>query len=94
MAIPHIKSTYSLDVESVRVLESLAKRWQVSKSEVLRRAIRIAAAGDYPTKRPALDALELLQSSVRERRIDLSRWTRDVKSERLAADRRQRPQSE
>ena len=45
MAIMTIKSTYSLDVESVRVLEALAQRWDVSKSEVLRRAIRIAATG-------------------------------------------------
>ena len=43
MAISTIKSTYSLDVGSVRTLETLAKRWRVSKTEVLRRAIRIAA---------------------------------------------------
>ena len=43
MAIPKIKSTYSLDVETVRTLESLARRWNVSKTEVVRRAIRAAA---------------------------------------------------
>ena len=86
MAIPNIKSTYSLDVESVRVLEALAKRWKVSKSEVLRRAIRIAAHGDYPEKRTTLEALDQLQSSVRERRIDLEKWARDVKAERQATD--------
>ena len=42
MATPTIKSTYSLDVESVRALDDLARRWQVSKSEALRRAIRRA----------------------------------------------------
>ena len=82
MAIPNIKSTYSLDVESVRVLEALAKRWKVSKSEVLRRAIRIAANGDYPARGTTLEALDQLQSSVRERRIDLEKWSRDVKAER------------
>ena len=36
MAETIIKSTYSLDVESVRALEELARHWAVSKSEVLR----------------------------------------------------------
>ena len=85
MAIPNIKSTYSLDVESVRVLEALAQRWKVSKSEVLRRAIRIAANGDYAEGGTTLQALDRLQSSVRERSIDLEKWARDVKSERPAA---------
>ena len=93
MAIPNIKSTYSLDVESVRVLESLAKRWKVSKSEVLRRAIRIAATGDDQEKATALDVLDRLQSSVRERKIDLSNWASEVKTERLAAERRGTPDS-
>ena len=44
MATPTIKSTYSLDVESVRALDDLARRWQVSKSEALRRAIRSEAS--------------------------------------------------
>lgn len=43
MAIPRIKGTYTLDAETVRVLNSLAKRWGTSKSDVRRRAIRAAA---------------------------------------------------
>ena len=34
-----IKSTYSLDLETVRKLERLAARWKVSKSEVVRRVV-------------------------------------------------------
>ena len=34
MATMTIKSTYSLDIETVRALETLAKRWKVSKREV------------------------------------------------------------
>ena len=37
MAVQTIKSTYSLGVESVPTLEESARRWEVSKSEVLRR---------------------------------------------------------
>ena len=65
MAETVIKATYSLDVESVHTLEELARRWRVSKSEVLRRAIRGAASDDNP----ALVALERLQASVRERNV-------------------------
>lgn len=35
MATMTIKSTYSLDVGTVRTLEELARRWNVSKSEAL-----------------------------------------------------------
>jgi len=44
MAVTTIKSTYALDVETVRELEEMARAWKVSKSEALRRAIRSAAA--------------------------------------------------
>lgn len=88
MAIATIKSTYTLDVGSVRTLESLAQRWKVSKSEVLRRAIRIAASSAYPEKTGSLHALDRLQSSVRERGIDLSGWEQEVNAERLETGRR------
>lgn len=85
-----IKSTYSLDVESVRELEELAKRWNVSKSEVLRRAIRIATKENVPTQNAALDALDRLQSSLRERRIDPTQWAKELRAERRATARRLR----
>ena len=50
MAIPKIKSTYSLDVETARTLEALAQRWNVPKTEVLRRAIRAAAQEESPVR--------------------------------------------
>ena len=88
MAIPTIKSTYSLDVDSVRTLETLAKRWKVSKTEVLRRAIRIAATEGPSGHNTALGALDRLQNCVRERNVDVSRWERDLQGERRAAARR------
>ncbi len=84
MATVTIKSTYALDVESVRMLETLADRWRVSKSEALRRAIRAASREQAPANRAALDALDRLQASVRTRKIDLRRWERDVEAERRA----------
>ena len=88
MAIPTIKSTYTLDVGSVRALESLAQRWKISKSEVLRRAIRLAASTAYPEKTGPLHALDRLQSSVRERGVDLSDWEQEVNAERLETGKR------
>ena len=89
MAITTIKSTYSLDVDSVRTLEALASRWDVSKSEVIRRALRIAlVAGDDTGGSVALEALTRLQDTVRERGVDLGQWEKDLMSERAAAGRR------
>lgn len=80
--MPKTKVTYSLDADSVRALEELARQWGVSKSEALRRAIR----GDWrrQPKRAdeALHALDELQASVRSKRIDLARWEQDVRLER------------
>jgi len=89
MAITAIKSTYSLDVDSVRTLEALARRWNVSKSEVIRRALRIAAmTGDDTEGEVALEALSRLQDTVRERGVDLRGWARDLDAERKAAGHR------
>ena len=88
MAITTIKSTYSLDVGTVRALEALARRWNVSKSEALRRAIRIAASEDNPSQGTALAALDRLQTSLRERKVDVTQWTRELKAKRRAASRR------
>ena len=88
MATTTIKSTYSLDVESVRTLEALARRWQVSKSEVLRRALRIASTTRDDGESTPLEALTRLQETVRKRGVDLTEWSRDLKAERRAAERR------
>ena len=85
MAIPKIKSTYSLDVETVRTLESLARRWNVSKSEVLRRAIRAAADEKSPRTSKRIEALRQLQASVKRRGIDVEAWARETRAERRAS---------
>ena len=88
MAVTTIKSTYSLDVESIRTLEKLAQRWNVSKSEVLRRAIRVAAIDGIPSDSVALSALDQLQASLRLRKVNFARWERDLKVERRATSQR------
>ena len=91
MATATIKSTYSLDVESLRALEELARRWGVSTSEALRRAIRSEASRQPVRGGDALAALDQLQASLRARNVDLEQWAREVESGRWAAGRRRAP---
>lgn len=82
-----IKSTYSLDAESVRALDDLARRQQVSKSEALRRAIRNEARRQPAQGEDAVAALDQLQASLSARDVGLELWARDVEAGRQAAAR-------
>jgi hypothetical protein len=83
MASTTIRSTYSLDEETVRRLEVLARQWQVSKSEVLRRAIRAAAS--QPAAADRLGALDALQASVRLSDSRARSWMRNARRHRRDA---------
>jgi hypothetical protein len=87
MAITTIKTTYSLDVHTVRTLERMARRWKVSKSEALRRAIRLAAEQRDPRADDGARALDELQQSLALSREDGRRWERQVGLERRASSR-------
>jgi len=87
MATVTIKSTYALDVDTVRALEEMARRWGVSKSEALRRAIR-AAAKSPPKPDNALAALEALQESLALSPARAAAWARRARLERRAGSRR------
>jgi hypothetical protein len=85
MAIPMIKSTYTLDVATIRTLEALARRWKVSKSEALRRAI-LAASGEAPAAASErLTALGQLQRVLRLTPPQATAWARRVHTERRGA---------
>jgi hypothetical protein len=78
-----LRSTYALDVETVQLLEELARRWRTSKSEVLRRAIRTAAAQQQPDRvADRLAALERLRARLTP--AQARRWERAVRAERRA----------
>jgi hypothetical protein len=85
MATMMIKSTYVLDVETARALEDMARRWNVSKSEALRRAIRAAERGPAPGAPAALEALDSLQNSLNLDSQTARRWEKQVRAERLAS---------
>ena len=82
MAITSVRSTYSLDMETMRRIENLAERWDVSKSEVLRRAIKMA---DEETA--GAERVELLRELQRRARLtpeQVEAWVTDVRAERDA----------
>lgn len=87
MAIPRIKATYSLDTDTVRLLERLAERWDVSKSEALRRAIR-AAASASPKVGAAEAALNRWQGSLGVSEKVADAWARQARNERRASSRK------
>jgi Ribbon-helix-helix protein, copG family len=80
MATITIKATYALDVDTVRALEQTARRWKVSKSEALRRAIR-AAAHSVPGD-DASRALDELQTSLNLSGSKAEGWARRVRGDR------------
>ena len=85
MARMTIKSTYSLDVETVHLLEALARQWKVSKSEALRRAIGAAAKSEGASEKEAIQALNELQRSLRLNRSSAQQWETQVRAERRAS---------
>jgi hypothetical protein len=77
-----------MDVETTRLLEGLARRWRVSKSEALRRAIRSAASGPGEEGRDALSALDELQGSLGLSASAAARWAKESRDERRSSSRR------
>lgn len=43
MAVMSVRATYSLDAETTKTISALAKRWQTSQAEVVRRSVKLAA---------------------------------------------------
>lgn len=80
-----VRSTFSLDPETAQCLERLARRWGVSKSQVLRRAVGAAAAAeevDSPSE--AAEALRALHAKLALDDAKAARWIREIRSERSA----------
>ncbi len=61
-------------------IDNLARRWDVSKSEVLRRAVRIADEQSAGAER--VEALRRLQSSAGLSRADVESWVADIRADR------------
>ena len=87
MPIPKIKATYTLDAETIRLLERVSRRWGVSKSEALRRAIR-ASAATADDQDPGMEPLNRLQAAANLSKSAASAWARRARAERRASAKR------
>ncbi len=85
-----IRTTYALDAETVRLLERMAKRWKVSKSEALRRAIRAASERNLRATDDRVEGFLDLQRAFDLKEPEARRWERDVREERRAGSRQKR----
>jgi Ribbon-helix-helix protein, copG family len=83
-----VRSTYALDVETVRALERIAQAWRTSKSEALRRVIRAAAGEAVPEASDPLRALDGLQRTLGLTRAKARAWARATRDERRASSKR------
>lgn len=93
MATTTVKTTYALDLETVGALEALARRWNVSKSEAMRRAIRASASVHAVNVPPEpLQALDELQQVLTLAPAAAARWSSQVRAERRAGSRRREEQ--
>ena len=77
-----------MDVGTVQALEKIARRWKVSKSEALRRAIHASARQEPPESGDALQALDQLQRSLKLTPARARAWARATRVERRAASAR------
>ena len=84
MAIPRIKTTYSLPVDTVAALDRLAARWAVSRSQALARAVAAADESEPPSD--ALVALDAWQAALQLGPEQAAAWERRARDERLARD--------
>ncbi len=91
MATATVKSTYALDLETVRALDEMARGWGVSKSEALRRAIRAARLEPASGTPTALAALDELQRSIGLASVTAGSWEKKSRGERHAASLRREP---
>jgi hypothetical protein len=75
---PAIKSTFSLDRVTIERIDSLAERWHVSKTEVLRRAVRNADERIALDAEERLEAMRKLQESLARRKVDFAKWKKTI----------------
>ena len=85
MAKMTIRSTFALDQETVDALDRLAGKWEMSKSEVLRRIVDAAArVEEVDAAADALLALEEIQERLALTEEQADTWIREIRAEREA----------
>jgi len=89
MAVMTIRTTVAFDAATAQRLERLARRWGISKSETLRRALEAAEknlaeeASDFSNMTPA-QALEWLHAHPTHPPGTGNQWSRQIRRQRAA----------
>ena len=83
-----VRTSVSLDAGTLETMDSLAKRWSVSKAEVMRRAIRrVQQDVEDEDKRPSpLQAMEWLQNGAGLTVAEGAQAKAHIEAERQAAE--------
>ena len=83
---PLVRTSMSLDTGTLGVLDSLAKRWAISKAEVMRRAVRkLKEEVESEDKRPSpLQAMEWLQGGAGLSVAEGAEFKANIEAERQA----------
>ena len=76
------KATYSLDAASLERVQRLSKRWQVSKTEAICRALAKADEADELSPDERIAALHALQKSLKDRGVDFAAWQKSIRNGR------------
>jgi hypothetical protein len=90
MATMTVRTTVAFDLATAQRLDRLAKRWGISKSETLRRALEVAEKNlssdpeyDFSKMTPQR-ALEWLQANPVQPVGTGNRWSLEIRKQRLA----------
>lgn len=78
------KTSYSLDPDTERGLVRLARRWGVSESEALRRAIMASARVPADDTDARIAAFDRAQEIMHLDAATVDAWVRDIRAERRA----------
>ena len=98
-----VRTTVAFDLATAQRLERLAKRWGISKSETLRRALEAAEknlpndqGSDFSKMNPQ-QALEWLHSNPMHPPGTGNRWSKEIRRQRLAdaaSEQRRQPRAQ
>ena len=81
-----VRTTFSLDPDTIGALDRLAEKWHVSKSEAFRRIVDAAAAvEEVDWASDALTALDALQARLGLTEEKADAWVREVRAAREAS---------
>jgi hypothetical protein len=88
MARMSIRATYALDEQTDQRIKHLAKTWQVSQAEVIRRSVQTAAERSRETLTPAQVVARYANGTLPRNKQETRRAIQSLRTMRHAEDKR------